>query len=204
MPESTWRLDGHWIRGTVYPKGSSTPRESSLDLDLCCRLLSTGLTEASMFRLTYIRAPADLAHPDAEQLTTKLSQDKHCSITYLGNGILHSRKVMPGWFWDSVYDSDFDLNTCLRFSDDGHLEFALRRRHSKVGKGSLQRLKSYEESARRAGGLGPVGSELEKHLDALMKQFQDWIMAKNLEPMVREFMTGTYVDASGKLIRRGS
>ncbi|KAK4212269.1 hypothetical protein QBC37DRAFT_401721 [Rhypophila decipiens] len=145
MPESTWRLDGHWIKGTVYPKGSSTPRESNLDLDLCCRLLSTGLTEASMFRLTYIRAPADLAHPDAEQLTTKLSQDKHCSITL-----------------------------CI------------------LGEGSLQRaLKSYEESAQRTGGLGPVGSELEKHLDALVKQFQDWIMAKNLEPRVREFMTGT-------------
>ncbi|KAM7185476.1 hypothetical protein V8F33_012363 [Rhypophila sp. PSN 637] len=196
MPESTWRLDGHWIRGTVYPKGSSTPRESNLDLDLCCRLLSTGLTEASMFRLTYIRAPTDLAHPDAEQLTTKLSQDKHCSITYLGNGILHARKVLPGYICLFVVSVCTEILVAYTrpYVDDT----------PKWARVLFSALKSYEESAQRTDGLGPVGSELEKHLDALKKQFQDWIMAKNLEPKAREFMTGTYVDASGKLIRRGS
>ncbi len=65
-------------------------------------------------------------------------------------------------------------------------------------------LAEHEKSAQRVGGMGPIGNELEKRMDELIDSFQKWIMAKKMEPRVREFIAGTYVDASGLLIRRGT
>jgi hypothetical protein len=65
-------------------------------------------------------------------------------------------------------------------------------------------LASYEKSAKGTDGMGVLGGRLEGHLDDLMDQFQQYMNAKNLEPKVREWLKGTYIDGSGKLIRRGT
>lgn len=124
MPQSAWRLEGHYIKATVYPKDSSEARESVLDLDLCCRLSSTF---SKQFFLTYICAPDDLDNPNSDHLLKKkLSQEENTQVTDTGNGNLHCKKVLKGIFWDSDYESDFDANTCLRYSDDGRIEFVHR------------------------------------------------------------------------------
>lgn len=56
-------------------------------------------------------------------LKQKLSQDPDVAIAHVGNGVLHSRKVLKGLIWDSVYNTDFSLNSCLRYSNDGRVEF---------------------------------------------------------------------------------
>lgn len=68
----------------------------------------------------------------------------------------------------------------------------------------LKALGSYANSQKNVGGLGPVGKELEKQMNKLVDEFQDYIQHKTLDADVKEWLKGTYVDESGKLVRRGT
>ncbi|KAK3379658.1 hypothetical protein B0T24DRAFT_612569 [Lasiosphaeria ovina] len=206
MPQSSWRLDGHYIRATVYAKGSSQPRESVLDIDYCLRLKS-GLTGPQHY-LSYTNAPDNLEHPGDEHiLATKLSQEPDYQLTDLGNGKLHSKKTTKWWWWSTDHESDFDVNTCLRYSDDGRVEFVHLPYVDDTAwwaRALFNAIGSYSKSAQLVGSGGVVGKELEKQLNALLDLFQEWIMAKNIDNKVKDWMKGTYIDKDGKLIRRGT
>lgn len=65
-------------------------------------------------------------------------------------------------------------------------------------------LSSYEKSVKVTSGMGPVGDQLEKHIDELMDQFQKWVVSRALDANIKEWFQGTYFDGDEKLIRRGT
>lgn len=100
---------------------AQTPRTSELSTDLCLR---TWNKYSGSYALSYIPAPDGLA-PENDYLVAPLSQEKYLTMTDnpLPSTVIHAKLIHKGWIWDSSYEADFDLNTCLRYSDDGHVEF---------------------------------------------------------------------------------